>query len=156
MTVRYTAIGELIPALVSTLSDALDIPVFDTSPTAVPSDASYVVIGGTEVDPTAVDSEVAQMAQEWHGLGAKGKLEDIMIQNVAVGRAATAADARDAALAIAESVAAAIPQKPSPHTYNATFEQIVRMERGPVQQSGFTIHAIFTIVSKARLVPSED
>ena len=156
MTVRYTAIGELIPALVTILTSALSIPVYDGGTAFIPSDTSYVIIGGTEVDPNQVDSEMAEMVQDWHGLGAKGKLEDIMVHCLAVGRADTAANARLAALAVVESVAAAIPEKPSPHTYNATLGNVNRLEKGGAQQSGFTVHATFTIESKARLVPIED
>ena len=155
MTARYTAIGEAIPALVTAITSALDIPVYDGGTDFIPSDTSYVIIGGIENDPAQPDSEMAEMVQEWHGLGAKGKLEEMMIHCLAVGRASRANAARTLALQIVEDVAAAVPEKPSTHTYNAMLSSVDRIEKGNAQ-SGATVHVIFTISVKGRLVPSED
>jgi len=152
----YTAIDGVITAIVAALDTALDIPVYDgaTNLNNLPSTTSYVIIGGSEPDTTVTDDEMAEMEQQWHGLGAKTRLEDIMIHCVAVGRAtdSSASTARGMALAIIESVAANLPQQPNDVSHNAILDQVKRLERG-YAQSGAVVRAYFTISVKARLAP---
>jgi hypothetical protein len=148
----HTAIGEVVPAIVSTLQGSLSFSVFDSGTTGIPSDTKYVIIAGTKPDPQEPDDEISEMHQQWHGLGRKGRLETISIRCLAVGRAPTFTAARTLALDAIEQVALNLPEKPSTHTYNALVGEVMGMSKVSTPQGCF-MYAMFNIDVEARLVP---
>lgn len=148
MVTTTTAIGEVLPILVSTLTAALaPVLVCDGMPISLPADQSYLVIGG-DIDPS---SEIAQMQQEWRGLGLATRYETLRVNCTAVGRDTRTPAARARALAVVQSVGVALPVKPTSDTYNAVVSNVDRVTAS-VAQSGVTVKVAFTITVNARLL----
>ena len=143
-----TEIGNVINAIVAALNGNITAAVFDGMPPETPSNLSYVVIGGT-LDPM---EDIAQMQQEWHGLGYKTRREEMQIQCLAVGRASRIPDARALAIAAIESVGDNLPTDPTSLTYNTLISDVGRMTAAN-SQAGASVHVQFTISSRARLLP---
>ena len=143
-----TEIDNLITALVTALDAAMTITVFDGKPSHTPSDLTYVVVGGT-LDP---NEDIANMNQDWGALGRKKRDEELEIQCLAVGRAARIPEARHLCIDVIEAVGAALPTNPTQLTYNTLISEVSRMQAAD-SQAGATVHAQFTIYSKARLLP---
>ena len=143
-----TEIDNLITAIVTALDGILAYPVFDGKPSDTPSDLTYVVVGGT-LDP---NEDIANMNQDWGALGRKKRDEELEIECLAVGRAARIPEARHACIDVIEAVGALLPTNPTPLTYNTLITEVSRMQAA-TSQAGATVHAQFTIYSKARLLP---
>jgi hypothetical protein len=154
MTFNATAIDDVLAVIVPALQTALSpILVSDGPPVPMPSDLSFVVIGG-DVELQPGESDAADMTQEWVGLGYRVRDEVLKIHCSAVGRASRYSEARSAALAVIEQVGAALPIKPTSKTYNCLVSSVDRITNLAPAQAGAIVKVQFTITAKARLVSS--
>jgi hypothetical protein len=151
---KPTAIGDVIPVVVASLTAAVSYPVFDGPPSKLPGRdvALWLAIGAQDVTDQVNPTTSATSDSVIHGLGQVATDETLHISCVAVGKAVNGAiaDARAAALSIVQDVGAHLAKSPTGTTYGVHVSNVDEV-RAHNRSGGAVVQVVFTITAYARL-----
>jgi len=152
VTLKATTINDVIPAIVTSVSDAVSYGVYDGFPRPKPGRGTtkYLVVGAESLDDDENFTMSANMQQEWRGLGAVAREETLSVNCVAVGIADSIANARSNANDILNDVKTNLAIHPTAQTYNALIDQVTGV-RSKNAYGGAMVQVEFIISVKARI-----